>query len=108
LTGAPPGQLLNVCGSTDVLALCTDRARPHERLLTRALGIGRRWMSVSTIAAAGSSLLWARQQLFPDLSPARFSTLVNKLAKQRSRDTGGVTFEPYLAGERTSIEQRRG
>ncbi len=65
-------------------------------------------MSVSTLAAAGSALLWSRQQLFPDFSLARFRALVNRLAKQASRDTaGGVTFEPYLAGERTSIEQRR-
>jgi xylulokinase len=112
LAGARPGQLLDVCGSTDVLALCTDRPRPHERLLTRALGVrgaggGRRWMSVSTIAAAGSSLLWARQQLFPDLTPARFRALVHRLARRRGRDVGGVGFEPYLAGERTSVEQRR-
>jgi sugar (pentulose or hexulose) kinase len=29
-------------------------------------------------------------------------------AVARQRDTGGVTFDPYLAGDRTSIEQRRG
>jgi xylulokinase len=108
LTGAEAGQLLNVCGSTDVLALCADRARPHERLLTRALGVGRRrWMSVSTLAAAGSAFTWARDELFPDHSKAQYQRLVNRLATQRSRDTGGVCFEPYLAGERTSIEQRR-
>ena len=54
LTGAKPGQLLNVCGSTDVLGLCTDRPRPHEKVLTRALGIGDRWMSVCTLAAAAN------------------------------------------------------
>jgi xylulokinase len=107
LNGAQAGQLLNVCGSTDVLALCTDRPCPHERLLTRALGVGRRWMSVSTIAAAGSALLWARQQFFPDFSPGRFRMLVRRLARQGGRGLDGVTFDPYLAGERTSVEQRR-
>ena len=61
LTGARPGQLLNTCGSTDVLALLTDRPRPDERLITRAFGIGRRWMSVSTIAAAGSAVVWRKR-----------------------------------------------
>src|SRR5688572_24333589 len=42
LVGAKVGQLFNVCGSTDVLALCTDKPTPHERLLTRGLGVGRR------------------------------------------------------------------
>ena len=113
LAGTRPGQLLNVCGSTDVLALCTDTARPHERLLTRALGVGRdRWVSVSTIAAAGSSLLWARRQFFRDLTDARFRALVRRLALGRGVrdgdvDAAGVTFDPYLAGERASVEQRR-
>ena len=35
LRGTHSGQLLNVCGSTDVLALCTDHPRPDEKLLTR-------------------------------------------------------------------------
>jgi xylulokinase len=105
LTGARAGQLLNVIGSTDVLGLCTDRPIPHERLLTRALGVGRRWMSVATLAAAGSALAWAREQLFPDLAREAFWRLVRTLAK--SPPETGVTFDPYLAGDRTSIEQRQ-
>ena len=106
LAGARPGQLLNSSGSTDVLALCTDRPRPHERLLTRALGVGRLWLSVSTIAAAGSSLTWVQQQLFPDLSQARVH--VRCVATRPTADAeSSVTFEPYLAGDRMSIEQRR-
>jgi xylulokinase len=104
-----PGQLLDVVGSTDVLALCTDRPRPHERLLTRALGVNRkRWMSVSTIAAAGSSLLWAREQLFRELSIEAFRSLVLRLSRRREdNDIDGVVFDPYLAGERASVEQRK-
>ena len=106
LAGAKVGQLVNVAGSTDVLALCTDRFRPHERLLTRALGVGRRWLSVSTLAAAGSSIAWAREQLFRDLTEARFGALVRRLAAGPA--PAEVGFEPYLAGDRMSIEQRRG
>lgn len=101
LAGADPGRLVNVAGSTDVLALCTDRARPHPRLLTRPLGVGRRWLSVSTLAAAGSALAWARQALFADLSEAAFHA---RLAA--AGDAGGVTFDPWLAGDRTSVEPR--
>ncbi len=107
LVGAKNGQLLNVCGSTDVLGLCTNRAAPHERLLTRALGIGQKWMSVSTLAAAGSALNWARDQLFADLAPAKYWKLLAKLAREPSSASAAVRFEPYLAGERTAIDQRR-
>ncbi len=105
LAGAARGQLMNTCGSTDVLAVCTDKPRPHERLLTRALGIGRSWMSVGTIAASGSALNWCRQTFFSDCSDAEFWKHVAG-ANARGADVG-LQFEPYLAGERTSIEQRR-
>jgi len=104
LTGARPGQLLNVCGSTDVLALLTDRPKSDERLITRAFGIGRKWMSVSTLAAAGSGIQWAHDQLFPDYSWPKFNRLVKELA--RSKHSASVRFGPYLAGDRMSIEQR--
>lgn len=105
LTGARVGQLLNVIGSTDVLGLCTDAPVPHERLLTRALGVGHRWMSVATLAAAGSALEWARAQLFGDVAPQAFWRLIGRLTTHPLET--GVTFAPYLAGERTSIEQRQ-
>jgi xylulokinase len=106
LVGAKPGQLMNVCGSTDVLILCTDRAAPNEQLLTRALGIPNRWTSVATIAAAGSALTWMKIQFFADLSQQAFYKLQSKLAAKPLESS--VRFEPYLAGERTSIEQKQG
>ena len=117
LSGAPIGQLTNNCGSTDVLGLCAARAFPQERLLTRALGVGHKWMSVSTLAAAGSALQWMNEQVFSDHTPARFWKLVSDLAHGSKSSRGGrrleppagtVHFEPYLAGDRTSVEQRQG
>jgi len=104
LFGAAPGQLLNVSGSTDVLSLCTNRARPDENLLTRALGIGKLWLSVGTLAASRSAITWAHKEFFCDLSDAQYYKLLAKLA--RDSNTQPVVFEPYLAGERTSIEQK--
>jgi xylulokinase len=104
LPGAEPGQLMNVTGSTDVLILCTDRPHPHEKLLTRALGIPERWTSVATIAAAGSALNWAQEQFFADLSMSAYHRLLSRLANHPLESS--VRFEPYLAGERASIEQK--
>ena len=91
-----------------MLALCTDKPVPHERLLTRALGVGRKWLSVSTLAAAGSALYWAKQQFFPDVSIPVFRRLLVRLGTAGAAASGTVRFEPYLAGDRTSIEQPRG
>jgi xylulokinase len=105
-TGAGVGQLVNTCGSTDVLALCTDRFKPHERLITRAIGAGKKWMSVSTLAAAGSAIVWAHAQLFPDLSWKQFDQLIRKVSMEAIRSN--VRFDPHLAGDRMSIEQPTG
>lgn len=108
LAGANAGQLFNVCGSTDVLALCTDQPRPHERLLTRALGIGRKWLAVSTLAAVASALYWAREQFYREMTKEQFVEEMFRLSRLGEAAAGGVRFEPYMAGERTSIEQRKG
>ena len=106
LAGVRRGQLVNAVGSTDVLALCTDKPKPHERLLTRALGVDRWWMSVGTIAASGSALTWCRETFFADCTKAQFWERV--AGTTTKRDSADLRFEPYLAGERTSMEQRRG
>lgn len=106
--GLELGQLVHNAGSTDVLALVVDQPRPAPHRLTRPLGTGAtlpaRWLAVSTIAAAGSTIDWARQTFFADLTPARFAAVL------RAACTGaphGVAFAPYLAGDRTAVQQRR-
>jgi len=109
LSGAAVGQLFNMSGSTDVLGVCAAKPHPHPKLLTRALGVGRRWMSVGTLAAAGSAIAWVKDQFFHEISQTRYYAMVSRLAR-RSRgraQASDLNFEPYLAGERTSIEQKK-
>jgi xylulokinase len=108
LAGAKVGQLFNVTGSTDVLALCTDRPKPHPRLLTRALGVQGKWLQVSTLAAVASAIYWVRDQMCPGMPIGEFQAGFRRLARRGPRAAGSVRFEPYMAGERTSIEQRQG
>jgi len=105
VTGANFGQLFHMCGSTDVLAVVAKQPRPHERLLTRALGIGQKWLSVYTLAAAGSALDWMHREFFRDRTIPQFQRLIAALAKTRRELK--VKFDPYLAGERASIEQKQ-
>lgn len=108
LAGAKVGQLFNVVGSTDVLALCTDKPKPHPRLLTRALGVQGKFLQVSTLAAAASAIYWVRDQMCPTMPIAEFQAEFHRLAKIGASASGSVQFAPYMAGERTSIEQRQG
>lgn len=111
LAGARSGQLVNASGSTDVLALATTQPRPHERLLTRRLGVGRKWLSISTLAATGSAITWAKEQLFPDLDWPAFTRLVRKVSGTESTPEQPATkqwptIEPYFSGDRMSLEQK--
>lgn len=108
LAGAKVGQLFNVCGSTDVLALCTNHPRPHERLLTRALGVEGKFLQVSTLAAAASAIYWVRDQFYQGMPLEGFRAEFRRLSRVGPSAAGTVRFEPYMAGERTSIEQRQG
>lgn len=105
LAGMEVGQAVNVLGSTDVLAVCTDRARPFADLLTRALGVGRRWLSVGTLAASGNAIDWVRRELFRDLDDAAFYRRLAQVADRLKRESPGrVRVDPSFAGSRTQIE----
>jgi len=107
--GLTPGQLLHSAGSTDVQALVLEQPCPGPTWLTRPLGTGgtlpQRWLAVSTIAASGSALQWAHRALFGQLNAVQFDALVRRICRRPI--SGGVGFSPYLAGDRTSIEQSR-
>lgn len=113
LAGALPGMLVNVSGSTDVLAVVTETPRPDERYLTRGLGVGRKWLSVSTISAAGSAVAWARRALFSELEENDFYRVVAKVSaaydkEEGSSDGATVEFLNGLAGSRVAVEQPTG
>ncbi len=119
-TDCRPGRLVHSAGSTDVLALCLDKPAPAADILTRPLGTGkalpRRWLAVSTIAAGGSTMHWLKDNLFADYSTRKFHKIVERIGKELTtdsatgtkEDTGCVAFAPYLAGDRTAMEERTG
>jgi sugar (pentulose or hexulose) kinase len=80
---------------------------PHENVLTRPVGVGKRWVSVSTMAAAGSALVWAHQTLFRDLDFKAFLKLVARVSRRKASDAREICFDNWLAGSRTSLEQHR-
>ena len=104
--GARVGQLVNICGSTDVLAVCVDGPRPHEELLTRPLGIDGKWLSVGTIAAAGSAMEWVRRTLFGEMPRDAFYRHLLRVG-QREQGPHAVGFSNGLAGSRTSMSLER-
>ncbi|HMD55818.1 MAG TPA: FGGY family carbohydrate kinase [Phycisphaerae bacterium] len=122
-TDCRPGRLVHSTGSTDVLALCLEKSHPAADILSRPIGTGkklpRRWLAVSTIAAAGSTMKWMNKTFFSELSTKRFHKLADHLEDQmrihvkteapsKYTKRAGVIFHPYLAGDRTSMDLKTG
>ena len=106
LGGAGVGLLVNTAGSTDVLALCTDDPKPADGLLTRAVGVGRKWLSVATLSAAGSAVAWAKDMLYPHFDWPAFDEELRKAA--HPGPPSPVHFDPRLAGDRAAVQQPTG
>src|SRR6185437_1204675 len=49
--------------------------------------------------------LWLREQFFADFSDARFASLLARMARRPLKSS--ARFEPYLAGDRMSLQQRQ-
>lgn len=103
-----PGRLVHSAGSTDVLALCLEKAAPAVDILTRPLGTGhklpKRWLAVSTIAAGGSTMHWLKDNLFADYSTKRFHKLTQRLGQEmrghkiNTHSATDVSFTPIFGG----------
>jgi xylulokinase len=118
--GLAVGHMYNVIGTTDVLAVCTDRPRPQRDLLTRPVGAGPLWLAINTMAAVGAALDWAHRTFFADFSRQRFFRLADRLGRSTSAagstrkedadspGTAPIRFEPDLAGTRMHVRQRYG
>lgn len=90
--GLRSGDLLHISGTTDVLATLIPQATPSPKYLTRPLGVGRKWLALHSIAAGGSTLEWCHKT---------FGS-----SKPRTLSKTTLKFEPYLSGDRLSIEPR--
>jgi xylulokinase len=59
------------------------------------------WYVMGVVLSAGGAFAWFRDQFARDLEPAAASESLGEEAAQAPAGAGGVTFLPYLHGERT-------
>jgi xylulokinase len=103
--GMRPGDLLHTAGTTQVLAVLTDRPRPDPRRLTRQLGVRDDFIEVAHNPVGGAALEWMKALCFHDQSEQEFYERTVPQAEQRSTR---VTLDPpFLGGDRLEIEAHR-
>jgi sugar (pentulose or hexulose) kinase len=103
--GIQTGELLHSVGTTQVLAVLTDRPQPSPRKLTRRLGVGKAFVQVAHNPVGGAAFDWMHQLCFHDQPDQEFYE--RTLAAAGQRQTRVLLDPPFLGGDRLEIEAHR-
>ena len=96
---AAPGQTQEQGGQAGGMSICIDRYAADPRLILGFHVVPGRWLLQGGTTGGGGALKWLRETMCPELSFERMS----ELADEVPAGSGGVTFLPYMAGERSPI-----
>ncbi len=94
-----PGQTQEQGGQAGGMSICIDRYAADPRLILGFHVVPGRWLLQGGTTGGGGALKWLRETLCPELSFEEMS----RLAENAPAGSGGVTFLPYMAGERSPI-----
>ena len=81
------------------MSICTDKPLAHKKLILGTHVVPGMWLLQGGTVGGGGTLKWFKQEFGQDMS---FDELT-KLAEDVAPASDGVTFLPYMAGERSPI-----
>lgn len=99
-----PGDILHSVGTTQVLAVITDKPTPDAKRLTRLLGVGDKYAVVTHNPVGGAALEWMHTLCFHDQPAAEYYE--KTIFACDGRDTDVTLDPPFLGGDRLEIEPR--
>ncbi|MDD6038646.1 MAG: xylulokinase [bacterium] len=94
-----PGQTQEQGGQAGGMSICVDHALAHPKLILSPHVVPGMWLLQGGTVGGGGTLRWFKQEFGQDLS---FDELT-ALAENIPAGSDGVTFLPYMAGERSPI-----
>ncbi len=94
-----PGQTQEQGGQAGGMSICIDQYAADPRLILGFHVVPGQWLLQGGTTGGGGALKWLRETMCPELSFEEMS----ELAEQVPAGSGGVTFLPYMAGERSPI-----
>ena len=102
-----PGSILNNSASSEMVSIVTDRAVVSPRYYLRNAALAGTWQIYAT-TAGGFALDWFHEQFARDLTTDEFYDELVPRALDAFEQDGDVTFDPYLTGDRQSMEKKTG
>ncbi|HML69049.1 MAG TPA: FGGY family carbohydrate kinase [Clostridia bacterium] len=101
------GMALNVCGSSEMISVLTHIPAVHPRYYLRKSAIEGLWQCYSTMVG-GFGLDWFFRQLCREMDEETFFQSYLPSCMRRCDCESTVFCEPYLAGDRQSLNLKRG
>ncbi|HZL04692.1 MAG TPA: FGGY family carbohydrate kinase [Coriobacteriia bacterium] len=101
------GRVMNTAGSSDMVSILTDQPRTSPHYYLRNSAIPGLWQIYAT-TAGGFAVDWFYKQFCPEMSEVAFYRDYLPACLERFQTDGEVTFDPYLTGDRQSLEKRSG
>jgi xylulokinase len=99
------GQILNISGSGELCAVCLDKPIPDEKYYLRTHPLPNRWL-IFDLTTGGFALEWFRSEFCREINEdAFYHSYLPAILTEKRKTT--VKFLPHLAGDRTSLKQKR-
>jgi len=102
-----PGDILNIAGSSEMVSILTDQPIVHPRYYLRKAAQPGLWQFYAT-TIGGFALDWIKNQMFREMDKKQFFDELIPSLLQKDQTSSHVRFLPYLAGDRQSIQKKRG
>ncbi|MCI8501461.1 MAG: sugar kinase [Oscillospiraceae bacterium] len=101
------GDILNISGSSEMVSILSDTPKVNDKYYLRCSATPGLWQ-IFAITASGFAIDWFREEFYKDMDARTFfdkempEVIANHLGSTE------VGFLPYLAGDRQSLEPKRG
>ena len=101
-----PGEMMNATGSSEMVSILTDKPIVNPEYYLRNSALPGIWQIYAT-TAGGFAIDWFFEQLCREMTQKEFYAYVDRVIEE-CLDDESVTFDPYLTGDRQSLEKRTG
>lgn len=100
------GEMMNTTGSSEMVSILTDKPVVNPEYYLRNSALPGIWQIYAT-TAGGFAIDWFYDQLCREMTKKEFYKYVDDVIEQCMDDTS-VTFDPYMTGDRQSLEKKTG
>ncbi len=101
------GEILNISGSSEMVSILSDTPKVNDKYYLRRSATPGLWQ-IFAITASGFAIDWFREEFYKDMDACTFFDKEMPAVIANNLNTTEVGFLPYIAGDRQSLEPKRG